>query len=61
MAGQYIITKSAFLEGWTVVSPAPREGTTVNSLSEAVAWMDVHAWQRFETHYELHTAPEPAY
>lgn len=59
MAG-YTITKSDFLEGWVIVSPAPCEGTTVGSHAEAVAWMDIHAWQRFETHYALHTAVEPA-
>jgi hypothetical protein len=63
MRTKYVITKSSFLDGWAVVSPPDHtgacEGTTVDSLAEAIAWMDANAADRFERFYDQFTVPEP--
>lgn len=72
MSDRYIITKSSFLESWTVTSPTRledngyglecvAEGKIVDSLAAAVEWMDGHAMGMWLKHYYSHTAPERVY
>jgi len=72
MGTKYIITKSDFLAGWSVVSPSElidwgagptwaARGVTKDSHQEAVDWMLEDAAEQFEKFYATHTAAEPAY
>lgn len=54
---KYLICKCKFLGQWSVQAP-DGEGETFDHLSEAVAWMDIHAWLAFEQFFQTHDAPE---